>query len=546
MLDYLRIRNLALIEDMELEFAPGMNVLTGETGAGKSFILKALGFLLGERLKPDMVRAGADRAHVEALFAQAGPDGGDLILRRELLATGRSRFWVNDEMKTQETAKELRERLIAYTSQHGQQQLLQPAFQDRLMEETLDCPELLARRDDLLRQLEGKRARLEELEAKRARIGEVRDLLEMQQQEIDRIHPEPNEDEELEALRVRARRCEEAAKDYNAALALLHGEDGPGIMDLLADFSRLLARMGEHDEALATSLGTVDSLREELQHISSVLRHPPEMEDMPRDLDAVEERLYQLSQLKRKLRRTLPQIMELKQEIAEKISFLDVCNLDIMRITREEEALAAELSRVVAEIAPRRHAGCEAFARRLEDALKGLGFSDRVRVQPDYVPVRIWEGVDDEKVRILWAPNPGQPAQPLDKIASGGELSRFLLALAGILPMAPEATFIFDEVDSGVGGLTLNCLADRLDELSASHQMLLITHWPQIAIRADRHFQITKVVRDERTFTLCRPLDAAARREEISRMAGGGEQGEAMATALGSVAAGARRTGEEK
>ena len=532
MLDYLRIRNLALIEDMELEFAPGMNVLTGETGAGKSFILKALGFLLGEKLKPDMVRAGAERAQVEALFTQAGPDGDDLILRRELMASGRSRFWVNDELRTQDVARELRERLIAYTSQHGQQKLLQPAFQHEIMERTLDCPELVARRDELLAKLTACRDERLAIEARHAKLTEMRDLLEMQQAEIDKVNPQPGEDDELEELRSRARRFQEAAKDYDRALALLHGEDGPGLMDLLSEFSPLLSHMSEGDEALASGAEAVEALRQELLALSSTLRHPPVADDLPDDMDALEERLYRLSQLKRRLRRTLPEILTLKDEIAEKISFLDASALDIRRLQREEEAMARELARVCAEIEPRRHAACEAFARRLEDQLRGLGFSERVRVLPDYVLTRIWDGVADERVRILWAPNPGQVPQPLDRIASGGELSRFLLALAGVLPAADSATFIFDEVDSGVGGLTLNRLADRLDELSRTHQMLLITHWPQIAIRAGRHFQISKVVREDRTFTLCAPLDEAARREEIARMAGGGEQGEAMAQAL--------------
>ena len=160
MLEYLHIQNLALIEDMELDFGPGMNALTGETGAGKSFILKALGFLLGDRLRPDMVRAGSERAHVEALFSGAGPDGGDLILKRELLASGRSRFYVNDEMKPQEYAKELREKLIAYTSQHGQQKLLQPAFQNQLMEQIIGEPELLKKRDSLKAKLEEQGAKV--------------------------------------------------------------------------------------------------------------------------------------------------------------------------------------------------------------------------------------------------------------------------------------------------------------------------------------------------------------------------------------------------
>ena len=531
MLELLRIRNLALIEDMALDFADGMNVLTGETGAGKSFILKALGFLLGERLSPDMVRPGSDRAQVEAVFA--GRDGEELILRRELLASGRSRFYVNDSPKPQERARELRDSLVAYTSQHGQQKLLQPAYQNQIMEQTLDCPELLQERDSLKAQLEAKLEERRAIEAKQASLAEMRDLLEMRQAEIDKVKPQENEDEELEALRVRARQAQEAARDYDQALGYLYGDaDAPGLLDMARTFHRHLERMAKADAGLEPSCEATGSFVQELQHLAGRLRQPPVMEDMPPDMDAVEERLFELSQLKRRLKRTLPQILALKDEIAEKISFLDVCALDIKRLQREEEALAERLKACLAKLLPRRRACCDAFAARLEAQLRGLGFSEAVRVIPRYAPSEVWPGIADEKVRLLWAPNPGQPPQPLDRIASGGELSRFLLALAGVMPSAEEATFIFDEVDSGVGGLTLNRLADRLEQLAASRQMLLVTHWPQIASRAGRHFQITKTVREGKTFTQCRPLNEQERHGELARMAGGGAQGEAMADAL--------------
>ncbi len=565
MLEYLHISNLALIEDMELEFGPGMNVLTGETGAGKSFILKALGFLLGDRLKADMVRPGADRAHVEALFSLKEPlvlpgddeadadkdadestdDGLQLVLRRDLLASGRSRLTVNGSLKPQSYARELREQLISYTSQHGQQKLLQPAYQDALMEQTMGRQDLLDERARMLAGLEEVRSKRLAIEAKRAKLIEMRDLLEMQQQEIDKVNPKPGEDEELEEIRLKVRRQEEANRDYDTALTMLYGSGRDmGLLDAVGEFYRHLENMARHDEQLQSSVEAVSALNQELQQLGASLRHPPQLEDMPDDIENVERRLYELSTLKRKLRRTLPQILNLKAEIEEKISFLDVCELDIRTLQREEAAKVAELRELVERIKPLRHASCATFARALEGELKGLGFSDQVRVLPDFCPKKLWEGVEDESVRILWAPNPGQPAQPLDRIASGGELSRFLLALAGVLPSAVNATFIFDEVDSGVGGVTLNHLAQRLEDLAARHQMLLITHWPQIAARADRHFQIVKVVREARTYTLCTPLQGEKLHAELVRMGGGGDQGEALARALEGRQAARRAAGQ--
>ena len=187
---------------------------------------------------------------------------------------------------------------------------------------------------------------------------------------------------------------------------------------------------------------------------------------------------------------------------------------------------------VVERLRPQRRQAAEDFARRLEAELRELGFSEQVRVLPDFVPQEVWPGIEDDRVRILWAPNPGQAPQPLDKIASGGELSRFLLALVSVRPKAENATFIFDEVDAGVGGMTLNKLADKLARLAEQRQMLLITHWPQLAARAQRHFQVSKQVRGNSTFTLCTRLDAGERHAELARMAGGGAQGEAVAGSL--------------
>ncbi len=529
MLEYLRIRNLALIEDAELDFAPGMNVLTGETGAGKSFILKALGFLLGDRLGADMVRQGAEKAQVEAQFQM---DGREIVIRRSLLAeSGRSRLYVDDALRSQECVRSLREQLLAHASQHGQQQLLQPAFQARLMESTLKDPDLLRRRDELLEQLRSVEARRKELRAREAHLLERRDILEMQQQEIDRVAPEAGEEERLEEQRAIVRAAEQTREQYELALGLLHGEEEPGLLDMLGRLERCLHQMARTDDSVSEDADAVTALRQQLSHLSGRLRRPPLPEDMP-DVEQMEERLYALAQLKRKLHRSLDEILKLREEIRENISFLDACALDITLLDKEEKQLAAQLQEVLSALLPQRREAAADFARQLEEELRQLGFSEQVRVIPDFMPQEVWPGLMDEKVRILWAPNPGQAPQPLDRIASGGELSRFLLALMSVRPKAESATYIFDEVDAGVGGLTLNKLAEKLENLAKQRQMLVITHWPQLAARAQKHFQISKTIRDNATFTTCVPLDARQRHAELVRMAGGGQQGEALAASL--------------
>ena len=285
MLEHLRIRNLALIEDMELDFAPGLNVLTGETGAGKSFILKALGFLLGDKLSADMVRPGAKRAQVEALFIL---DDEELVIHRELLAeTGRSRLTVNDSLRSQNSVRGLRERLLVHTSQHGQQQLLQPAFQARLMDSALEDTSLLTRRDDLLARLREVAARRDFLLDKQRTLADKRDVLEMQQQEIDRVAPEEGEEERLQ-------------------------EQSDAIM--LGRFEGLMHRMARQNDDLQADAESVSALRHQLAHLSNMLRRPPVADDLP-DRDSVEKRLYELAQLKRRLRRNMDEILALRQDI---------------------------------------------------------------------------------------------------------------------------------------------------------------------------------------------------------------------------------------
>jgi DNA repair protein RecN (Recombination protein N) len=529
MLEVLRIHNLALIEDMELEFDAGMNVLTGETGAGKTFIIKALSFLLGDKLPAQMVRSGAEKAEISGLFVLHGEE---LVIRRELIAeTGRSRLYINDILRSQEAAKSLRTELMVHTSQHGQQKLLQAAFQDALVNTAMNRPDLLAQKAALVKNLQENAAARQVLTEKYRNLVEKRDLLEMQQQEIDALAPEEGEEEKLEALRAQARQQSQLRENFEKALLLLHGENGDGLLHILGDFEHLMRAMQRDDESLAEDAGAVSALRQNLQHLSGRLRRPP-ARAVDIDIEEVEERLFALAQLKRKMHRSLDEILALREEIAENLSFLDSCALDIKQFDKKEQALRAELHNLLAQLLPCKQAAGAALAQKLETELRELGFSSDVHVHIGFSPSPAWQDIMEEKAYILWAPNPGQAPQPLDHIASGGELSRFLLALASVQPIAEDATLIFDEVDAGVGGLTLNAVAEKLALLAGSRQMLLITHWPQLALKAKKHFQVQKRVIAQETFTLCHALNKAERMAELERMAGGGTQGKAMAQSL--------------
>jgi DNA repair protein RecN (Recombination protein N) len=272
MLEYLRIRDLALIHDMELEFRDGINVLTGETGAGKSFIVKALGFLMGERLSQDMVRPGAERALVEAVFSL---NGEELVLRRELaVESGRSRFYMNDRLCSQETARELRGSLILHTTQHGQQKLLQPGFQAALVDAALESPGLLHERDSLMKEWRENYAEGERLREQQHNLAARRELLEMQQREIDKISPRPGEEEELEARRAHAREQAGLAAEYENALGLIIGEE-ENLTSVLHRLVRSLERLAEKDVFFTEALDAVSALRERLPELERRLRRTP-------------------------------------------------------------------------------------------------------------------------------------------------------------------------------------------------------------------------------------------------------------------------------
>lgn len=520
MLDFLHINNLALIEDMKLEFTSGINVLTGETGAGKSFILKALGFVLGDRLGADVIRPGAEKAQVEAIFTL---NGDEKIIKRELLKSGRSRVFINDSIVSQETLRELKDQLISYTSQHAQQKLLSVPYQAKLLEEGLNDEELLTIRGRLLEKLEKIEENITEILRKEKEVVSNRELLEMQLAEIEKVNPKPGEEENLESVRLHVKQRETEQINYNKLLTLLHGSDENGLLDQLKELERILRQITQNDPALLKETENIETLRQSLLHLINTLPKPARPAKSY-SMDEIEERLFAFAQLKRKLKRTMPQILSLKDEINEKISFLDACKLDLSRLNKEKSQLSQELKEVVEKIKPQRIKAAEKFAKSLEKQLFDLGFSKHARVVPEFTPYELWSGVEDIRGRILWAPNPGQNPQPLDKIASGGELSRFILALHTLAENETKRTYIFDEVDAGVGGMTLNKIGEKLLSFSRNNQLILITHWPQLAVLAENHFLISKTVRDNQTYTTCRQLTREDKKAELVRMSGGNEK----------------------
>lgn len=519
MFEYLRIQNLALIDDMELEFSSGMNVITGETGAGKSFILKAINFLMGDKLRVDMVRQGKERAQIEALFVH--PEKGELILRRELsAATGRSRFYLNDKLTSQDTIKELQPKLLTHTSQHGQQKLLQPLYQEKIIDAWVEQPELFKQKDILIEEIKTLLKNKEKLIYRCQEIEERRDLFESYLYDINKVKPIPNEDEQLELLKEEIRSIAMIQKKQLMILQILQGEEG-SLINHLSLIEKNLECFLSIDQSIMDTLPAIIECRQQLNELTQKLRKLSLVtSEQNKNIEEIEARLFELSQLKRKLHRSLPEIFSFKEEIEDKLSFLDSCVLDLRQIEKQYTILIKNLQVVLEKIFEVRKKAANKFCHALKAQLIDLGFSNYLNVIIDFIPYELFPGCVEHKAQILWAPNPGQHPQLLERIASGGELSRFLLAVVSIQSSEDEGMLIFDEIDAGVGGHTLLKVADKLVSLADKKQLLVITHWPQLAVKASRHFLIIKDINENITFTRCKQLTDFEKQAELSRMAG--------------------------
>lgn len=344
--------------------------------------------------------------------------------------------------------------------------------------------------------------------------------------------PKPGEEEELTTKKRDLKARAESAQSIEAALSVLHAEG-----NLLESFRRLLKeaeRLQEFLPDFADEASRLNEMWSELSDLDHRLRRmSPEADEQA--LETVEARLFELSKLKRKLGRSLDEIISLEKDIQEQVSLLDGSALEDKRLAEEERGIVEALADVLAQVNAARKKAADAMCSRLAESLKDLGFSEGLQVFYEFSPKAFhadFPELIEDKARLLWAPNPGQAPQPLDKIASGGELSRFMLALTGLLSSEGLPTLLFDEVDAGVGGHTLNKVAERIRSLAKVRQVILITHWPQLAVGAAKHFHVEKHTALHETTVNCTELTGEAVFKELKRMGGGGAEGEALAREL--------------
>ncbi|HHW33009.1 MAG TPA: DNA repair protein RecN [Paracoccus solventivorans] len=536
MLRTLDIRDMLLIERLSLDFAPGLNVLTGETGAGKSILLDCLGFVLGWRGRAELVRAGAAQGEVTAVFdlpadhparavlTDAGIEAEDeLILRRVNAADGRKTGWVNDRRVSGEVLRALSDALVELHGQHDDRGLLNPRGHRQLLDAFggLDLAPLRA----AWNQRRQAAAALAEAEAALEAARKEEDFLRHAVAELEKLDPQPGEEETLDIARRGMQAAERVRGDVARALQMLAGEPAqPGAEGLIVEAARWLEGAADKsaeglDEPLAALSRASIELGEATRAIEDALAA---MEFDPATLEATEERLFALRALARKHDVLPDDLATLAGELSARLSALDA-----------GEARLGDLQRAVAEADAAYAAAADALGAARRAAATRLDAAMAAELAPlkmerAVFQTRISDGEPGPEgrdvVSFTVATNPGAPAGPLDRIASGGELSRFLLALKVCLARGGEPlVMIFDEIDRGVGGATADAVGRRLARLAEGAQVLVVTHSPQVAALGQQHFRVAKSVADGMTTSRVTALDAGERVEELARMLAGEE-----------------------
>jgi DNA repair protein RecN (Recombination protein N) len=550
-IESLRIANLAVVEEVELEFGPGLNVLTGETGAGKSIVLGALGLLAGGRASADAVRRGAEQGVVEAVFrtralpeleaelaARGLPLGdGELVVHRSVSRSGRSRARVAGELVPLATLQELLSGRIEISSQHSSQSLLRVESHGRLLDASGD---LLAVRDGVAHRfaaLQEARAELASLRSRSEERERRRDFAAFQLAEIEAANLEPGELERLGAEQARLAHAEELRREGAGAVRALSGDalesGSEGAADLVARARRGLEEAAELDPSLAPQVARLAALDAELRDAALDLeRWADGIEVDPERLGEVEERIGRVEKLRRKYGHTIQAVLATRDELAAELASLEGAGDRTAELEERCGRLAAELEREAARLSRGRAEAARALSARVEELLRDLGMP-KARFGVELGPAAAPEGLPCgpgglEAPVFSFAANPGEPLRPLHKVASGGELSRVFLALRGALRRAAAGmVLVFDEVDAGIGGGVAERVGRCLAELAADHQVLCITHLPQIAACADLHFLVEKADRRGRSGVRVVRVEGPERVQEIARMAGGAVVSEA-------------------
>ncbi|AXT25434.1 DNA repair protein RecN [Ruegeria sp. AD91A] len=546
MLRTLDIRDMLIIDRLELCFQPGLNALTGETGAGKSILLDSLGFVLGWRGRAELVRQGAAQGEVVAEFelsadhpahavlAEAGlPGGEELILRRVNTAEGRKTAWVNDRRCSGEVLRALSETLIELHGQHDDRGLLNPRGHRAMLDEFAQVSEPLSNVRTAWAAMSRTRRMLAETEAALAAVRSEEEFLRHAVAELDQLDPQPGEDAELDSRRRMMQGAERIRDDVARAFALLSGDGAEGAM---SDAIRWLEGVsdnaaGQLEEPIAALGRAMIELGEAQDGVNACLQA---LDFNPAELEQAEERLFAIRAQARKHDVAPDDLGSFADTLRDRLNRLEAGDADLADRRAAVNAAQQAYDAAAAELSAARKAAAGQLDAAVMAELAPLKM-ERAVFQTEITPAEPGpEGTD--AVAFTVATNPGAPAGPLNKIASGGELSRFLLALKVCLSGDDSArTMIFDEIDRGVGGATADAVGRRLASLAQGGQVLVVTHSPQVAARAAHHWRVQKQVANGQTLSTVVPLAESDRVDEIARMVAGDtitEEARAAARAL--------------
>jgi DNA repair protein RecN (Recombination protein N) len=534
LLSLLRIKNLALVEDLEWELAPGFIAVTGETGAGKSIIIGALKLLLGERADKSLIRTGAESCTVEAIFeapdfsrlnqeleaAGVEPAAGELILKRSFSLGGNSRQFVNGSPTTLAVLKSIGDQLVDLHGPHDHQSLLSP-------ERQLDVLDSFARAEKEREEYLSAYRHLQNLVAEEAALSSAEsareqelDLLRHQSSEIAAANLQPNEEEEMIArykLASHSRRLIELATAVSRQLS----ENEHAVLDQLAETQRLLRELEKIDPNLMETSAAHAAAVVELTEIARTLDRYAERLDLdPEELAQLEQRVSLLETLKRKYGGTIPEVIAFGERAGERMREIEGRDAELERLGQEIEQARASLDRAAAALRKLRSRAAPKLASAVGGNLAELGFRQsefEAKLTPNEPRT---SGTDS--LELLFSPNPGEPRKPLRAVASSGEISRVMLAVKSALA-AQDAVplLVFDEIDANVGGEIAHAVAGKMRRLAEAHQILCITHLPQVAAAAQSQFVVTKEVARGRTYSALHQVKGKARQEEIARMLGG-------------------------
>jgi DNA repair protein RecN (Recombination protein N) len=537
----LRVENYAVIDNVAVEFGAGLNLLTGETGAGKSILIDALALLLGEKASSDAVRHGAGRATVAAVYEcdgtpiaqvleENGIDAGDgeLILRRDISATGKGRVFVNNQPATVGVLKLLAPHLAAVHAQNQTILMFDPPERLALLDAAAGLrrdavTKLYARWSELGRRI----AELEQDEQEKLRLS---DLWRFQCKEIDETNPVAGEDARLEAEK---RVLANAERVYGAAMgafgALYEVEDSA--LARLRSAGRQVEELARFDPSFQEAAAQLESARITAEEVAATLRDfAGGMDASPERLAEVEERLAALDKLRRKYGNSLDQVLAYREEIAVKLNEVENKDELVASLRKELRAAADAYLDEARSLSRRRQETARKLEKKVEGEINDLAMKARFRIEVSGSEEEAhWGAAGFDQVSYRIATNPGEPMGPIEEIASGGELSRVMLALKATVEAAGarrarsagQRSLVFDEIDTGIGGRAADAVGKKLKELARSKQVLCITHLPQIASFADHHFLIEKHESGGRSRTTVRRLESAERRGEIARMLSG-------------------------